>query len=248
MKIAAQLYTVRDYLKTEKDIAESLKKVKQTGYDAVQLSGLGKCDPAWLANQLRGNGLTVCATHTPYERLVSETDDVIAENLLYGNKYVGLGYYIADNADGYKAAAEKLAAVAEKVHDAGMRFVYHNHRHEFTRAFGERPIDIILGASNKIGLLADLFWAQAAGFNPAQFVRENADRIDVVHFKDMGIDEKERLVFCEVFGGNMDYGSIYEACAETGVEWAAVEQDVCPGDPFVSLDISLKNLRAHGMA
>lgn len=37
--LAAQLYTIREYTKTPKDIAESMKKIKAIGYDAVQISG-----------------------------------------------------------------------------------------------------------------------------------------------------------------------------------------------------------------
>jgi len=40
--IAAQLYTVRDFMKTPEDMAKSLKKVKALGYGAVQLSGNGQ--------------------------------------------------------------------------------------------------------------------------------------------------------------------------------------------------------------
>jgi hypothetical protein len=39
--IAAQLYTVRDFMKTPGDMAKSLKMVKALGYGAVQLSGNG---------------------------------------------------------------------------------------------------------------------------------------------------------------------------------------------------------------
>ena len=40
--IAAQLYTVREFMKTPADIAKSLKKVRALGYEAVQLSGHGE--------------------------------------------------------------------------------------------------------------------------------------------------------------------------------------------------------------
>ena len=36
-------------------------------------------------------------------------------------------------------------------------------------------------------------------------------------------------------------------CAEANVEWYAVEQDICQRDPFESLAISYKNLRAMGI-
>ena len=48
--IAAQLYTLREFLKTEEDISLSLKKVSEIGFKAVQVSGIGK-----IAQTLRSN-------------------------------------------------------------------------------------------------------------------------------------------------------------------------------------------------
>ena len=56
-QIAAQLYTLREFLKTPEDIAISLKKVKKIGFDAVQVSGLGPIDAAELKKILDGEGL-----------------------------------------------------------------------------------------------------------------------------------------------------------------------------------------------
>ena len=44
-QIAAQLYTLREHLKTPADIAASLKKVKAIGFDAVQLAMRGLAAP-----------------------------------------------------------------------------------------------------------------------------------------------------------------------------------------------------------
>ena len=43
--VGAQLYTVREFCKTIDGIAESLKKVRDIGYTAVQISGFGPADP-----------------------------------------------------------------------------------------------------------------------------------------------------------------------------------------------------------
>ena len=40
-QLAAQLYTVREFTKTPADIAQTVKKVKQLDYEAVQCSALG---------------------------------------------------------------------------------------------------------------------------------------------------------------------------------------------------------------
>ena len=62
--IAAQMYTVRDFTKTISDIAESVKKVKAIGYDAMQVSGFGPIDPAELKKIADDNDIEICATHT----------------------------------------------------------------------------------------------------------------------------------------------------------------------------------------
>ena len=44
--IAAQLYTVCEFLKTPTDVAKSFKKIRAIGYEAVQASGLGPIEMA----------------------------------------------------------------------------------------------------------------------------------------------------------------------------------------------------------
>ena len=67
--LAAQLYTVREFMKTPADIAASMKKVKALGYDAVQTSGHGPIAPEEMKRIVDGEGLTICATHISYERM-----------------------------------------------------------------------------------------------------------------------------------------------------------------------------------
>jgi len=44
-RVAARLYTARDFTKTPAEIATTLKKVKKLGYNAVQLSTFGLIEP-----------------------------------------------------------------------------------------------------------------------------------------------------------------------------------------------------------
>jgi sugar phosphate isomerase/epimerase len=68
-------------------------------------------------------------------------------------------------------------------------------------------------------------------------------RMGVVHLKDLEIIDYKQ-VFAEVGEGNLNFKAIIEACREIGVEWYVVEQDECRRDPFESLAISLRNLKA----
>ncbi|MCX7714237.1 MAG: sugar phosphate isomerase/epimerase [Clostridia bacterium] len=246
-KIAAQMYTLREFTRTPEDIASTLKKVKEIGYDAIQISGFCPCDPAYIKELLDENGLFVCATHMPFRRLVQETDNVIAEHKLWNCPYIGIGS-MPDEFRASKEAVLKfveiMKPIADKIYDEGMKFVYHNHRFEFTKDNGKTFFEYMADAVNpeKFGFLADTYWIQAGGANPAKFIRDYANYIDVVHLKDMQIiNDKETMA--EVGEGNMDWESIIGECEKADVKWYAVEQDICYRNQFESMKISLENLK-----
>ena len=54
-------------------------------------------------------------------------------------------------------------------------------------------------------------------------------------------------IMAEVGEGNLNWPAILNACRESGVAWYAVEQDICQRDPFDSLAISYRNLKAWGL-
>lgn len=250
MEIAAQLYTVRAKTQTEQDIAQTLRKIKEIGYDWVQISAFGKCRAEFLRDELEKNGLRVCATHTPIERITDETENVIAEHKLLGIPYVGLGYYPAKTLEDAKGLLKRILPAARKLHESGLQFIYHNHFMEFARMEnGQRVLDYYLEQTTpeEFGLLPDLYWLQFAGLSPEKFLTEHADRIRVIHLKDMKVDgESGDRRFAEIYNGNMDYDSILKTAEQSGVLYAAVEQDECYGtDPFESLQISRRNIRAH---
>ena len=50
----------------------------------------------------------------------------------------------------------------------------------------------------------------------------------------------------EVGEGNLDWTAIIKATIKAGVEALIVEQDICPGDPFESAQISYNNIASWG--
>src|SRR5688572_32942725 len=90
-RLAAQLFTLREYTQTPTDIAKTLARVKKLGYDAVQLSALGPIDPKELASILSNEGLTCCATHVSLDRMKNETSAVIDDHKLWNCEYTAIG-------------------------------------------------------------------------------------------------------------------------------------------------------------
>lgn len=251
MKVAAQLYTLREFLKTPEDIEKTLKRVKEIGYDAVQVSGMGSIDPQDLNTIVEREGLTICATHIGFDRLQNNLDSVINDHKLWGCKNVGLGImpmeYRKDKA-GFKKFAKEVSDIADKLQQNGLQFIYHNHNFEFVKFGNKTGMDILLENSNQsIDFEIDTYWVQSGGADPAQWITKVAGRMDVVHFKDMAVDDSGEILMAEVGEGNLNWDRIIQVCEDIGVEWVCVEQDVCQRDPFESLTISLKNLKEMGL-
>ena len=249
-QLAAQLYTVRDFTNTPADIATTMKKVKQLGYDAVQCSALGVIDAHELKRIVDGEGLTICATHTDYERMRNEPQAVIDEHNLWGCKHAAIGGLPQEyrNAEGYARFAKDASKVGKRLAEGGLTFSYHNHSFELERFNGRTGLELLYEESDPkyFNSELDTYWIQHGGGDPAAWIRKLKGRADIIHLKDMAMDGHTQL-FAEVGEGNLNWPAILDACKEAGVEWYIIEQDTCQRDPFESLGISLRNLKEMGL-
>ena len=117
MNVAAQLYTLRDFLKTPDDIRQTLKKVRKIGYQAVQVSGMGPVDPVMLRQMADDAGVCICATHISYDRLRNDLKAVIQEHKVWDCRYIGLGSMpeqFRDSKDGYLAFAKEFNEISNQ--------------------------------------------------------------------------------------------------------------------------------------
>ncbi|NMB97871.1 MAG: sugar phosphate isomerase/epimerase [Clostridiaceae bacterium] len=248
-KIVAQLYTLRDFCQTAEDLAETFKKVRSIGYEAVQVSAIGPIDPVKVKELADKEGLKIIVTHISYNRLKNDLDALIKEHKLWDCYYIGLGAMPAEfrtSKEGFIAFAKEFNEIGKRIKDNGLRFVYHNHKFEFEKFDGVTGMEILYNETNPevFDFEIDTYWVQAGGGNPTDWIRKMKGRMDVVHLKDMAI-VKDQQVFAEIGQGNLNWQSIIEACEEIGVKWYCVEQDVCMRDPFESMAMSyeyLKNL------
>ncbi len=248
--LAAQLYTVREFTQSPSDIAETMKKVRQIGYEAVQLSALAPMDPKELRKIVDGEGLTVCATHIPYERMRDDPEGVIEEHKILGCKHPAIGGLPQEyrNAEGFSRFAKEASEVAKRLAEGGLTFSYHNHSFELEK-FGDRTgLEILYEDSDPQYFTGeiDTYWIQHGGGSPVAWINKLKGRLPLVHLKDMTMKGREQIM-AEVGEGNLDWPAILPACREAGVEWYIVEQDTCQRDPFESLKISLENLKAMGV-
>ena len=247
--IAAELYTLREHLRDADAIAAGLARVRDIGYEGVELAGLGPIEAGRLGGLLEETGLAACSAHVRWERLRDETDAVIEDCARWRCGHVAVPVMPQQfrSAEGYAHFAAAATAVAARLREAGIRLSYHNHAYELQRYGRETGLEILYRTSDPSLLdgQIDTYWVQYGGGNPAAWIRRLRGRAPTVHVKDMDVSDGSP-VMAEVGEGNLDWADVLAACRDAGVEWLIVEQDECRRDPFESLAISRRNLRALG--
>lgn len=186
--IAAQMYTLRDFTKTAEDLRSTFQKVSAMGYEAIQISAIGPIDPKLVKEYADESGLAICATHVSWDRLTNDLDALAAEHKLWNCKNIGLGSLpeiFRTGQEGYREFAKLMSDIAVTLKDQhDLQFVYHNHDFEFERFDGMTGMEILLTESDPaVGFELDLYWVQAGGGSPAEWIRKVAGRMQVVHLK-----------------------------------------------------------------
>ena len=252
MKIAAQLYNTREYCKTPADIEATLRRTKEIGYNVIQISGFGPCDPDLIAGWVKEIGLEICLTHVPWQRLAdpAELKKVIAEHKKYGCPIIGLGARPGDtypsSYEGWTRFVKKANELTKQIKAEGLDFSYHNHDFEFEKWNGITALDRLINEVPEMLFTLDTFWVQAGGASPVKYIKKLEGRIKVVHFKDFRILNRTRQ-FAEIGQGNLDWDEIIPLCKSIVVTCAAIEQDNdWLKDPFESLAMSREFLLKKG--
>lgn len=243
-KIGAQLFTVRDFCQTRDGFENTLKRLREIGYQAVQISAVGPIPPEDLKALCDRYGMEIYCTHKPVDAFLKQTEDVIQYHKTLGCPIAGLGHP-GDHLSDPERFVVQLNQVTEQLKKEGIIFLYHHHALEFQRLPDGQVIFEYLEKHAKFGFIVDVYWLAIAGMNPAAVIRRLGSRAQIIHFKDLAVFGNDACM-AEVMEGNLNWDEIFAACEEAGCQAALVEQDICRRDPFESLAISYRNLKTKG--
>ena len=251
-RIGAQFYTIRDFIKTVEDFDVSCKKIADIGYKIVQISGC-PLDAKDMKPILDKYGLQVVLTHKKFNDFEEDLNGVIEYNKTLGCNICGLGSIPGE----YMKSKEKLFEFIEKakvycdaIKKEGMVFAYHNHAREFIKYDGKYIFDYLVKETDPdvFVFTVDAYWCQVAGIDCARLIEKLGKRAVVLHYKDLKVtlDNGRAPEMAEVGYGNLDWDLITKVGEKAGSQYAVVEQDICPADPFDSLKMSYDYLTAKG--
>lgn len=242
--IGLQLYTIRELFAA--DPMGTLEKVAKIGYREVEYGGGGydAMDHAALRKTTDRLGLKAPSVHIPYEMLLGKFDAAVKMAKTLGADTVILPYMTDEHRTeaGWTAALPNFNRFGTELRKAGLGFAYHNHDFEFTNAPGgvtlyDRMLKACDPAVVKVEL--DLFWAIAAGQDPAALIRRLAGRLYAYHVKDRRADGS----MCAVGEGKIDFASLFKLNRLAGVRHFYVENDQAPAPYLPDITTSYRTLR-----
>lgn len=250
MEYGIQLYTLRNFLKTPQDVEKTFKKVADMGVSVVQYSGGCAMKAEELKKISDENGIKITVTHSPYERIISDTEKLCEEHKLFGAGSIGLGMmperYRKNNFQNLPVFIEEMNIAAEKLGEFGLKLAYHNHFIEFKTYEGKKVLDILADEIKKLDFILDTYWVKFAKESNEYYINKLAGRLTDVHFKDyrriMGLIP----VMCELGRGVIDFGNLIPLFEKAGTQNILIEQDISK-NPFKSLEISLAYLNKQGV-
>ncbi len=246
-KLGLQLYTIRAYMKDEENIKRSFERLSKMGIEEVQTADCAI--PFEKYGQLaKEAGLTIVGTHDDVNRMCNDPIEAMRLHDCLGTKLMGTGGFWAQDLQSYLNFIEKVNKLCEVIGPKGYKFTYHHHSHEFIKYGDKRAIDYLIEGLNPkyTSFVVDTYWIQNAGGDVRWWIEKLKGRIDVLHLKEMGFNDKGSFI-TEIGNGNINWEGVIDTALSTGIEHFVIEQDDYPGDPFDSVQKSVDYLRANFM-
>jgi sugar phosphate isomerase/epimerase len=262
--IGLQLYTVRDAV--AKDLPGTLRQLAEIGYREVELAGTTRT-AAELRKLIADHGLACPSIHTSMAELQTGAEQKIEFAGALGSQYLVCSFpWTADSRfrnstatqgiaagitlDDWKWNAEQLNRIGELARKAGVRCGYHNHNMEFRSYDGVTAFDELLRLTDPalVTMELDIAWVVTAGVDPLQYLTKHADRIALLHVKEVRKDlrvtrDRVEAQTTEVGSGQIDWKKLFAAMDPQRIRHYFVEQENFDRPPMEAVKISYEYLR-----
>ncbi|MDO4948940.1 MAG: sugar phosphate isomerase/epimerase [Bacteroidales bacterium] len=207
-EMGLQLYSARKLIGDSAKYAENhvavLKQIADMGYTQVEAAcyGNGKLygvDPKQFKADCEAVGLEVLSSHTTRaltkEELASGDftealkwwDECIAAHKEAGMKYIVTPWSnVPETLKDAKTYCDYMNAVGKKCTEAGIKYGYHNHAHEFQKVEDKVYYDFMLENTDPqfVFFQMDVYWAVRGQVSPVDYFNKYAGRFVLLHIKD----------------------------------------------------------------
>lgn len=237
MKIGLQLYTIRDSYENAKEFKAAIKKVKELGYEGVEFAGYAGMEAEELKAFIDETGITAISAHHSLQDLEFKLEETIQYDKILGCKYIVCAYAQTTSKEEVDHVVRVMSNAKKVAAEYGMEALYHNHSNEFVvLEDGSLPLALIGESCN---LELDTFWVFHAGVEPCSFLKNNAEKISLVHLKDGNFEGTP----CAIGEGFNNIKGIREMSERIDSPWLIVENDKPVPDGISDVSRSISYLK-----
>ncbi|WP_299166577.1 sugar phosphate isomerase/epimerase [uncultured Arthrobacter sp.] len=247
--ISIQLYTLRSIMRGE-GVDATLASLADFGYTKVELAGLYGRTADSMRSTLDSLGITPSSSHDGISSSPAALETKIANAVTLGQTHINVPYLASSAADDWRRWADQMNVEAAAAREAGLKYGYHNHAHEFTTDLGGgvTPWDIFTSRLDPklVHLEVDLYWAVTGGVgvgaaDPIQFaidtIHQAPQKVLQYHVKDRDSSGD----FADLGTGTIDFARIFQA--HKPKEYI-VENDQPDVTPLQTAEVGYDYLRA----
>ncbi len=263
-----QLWTVKEEL--ARDFEGTLRQLKRIGYSRVEAAGWVGRSPADFRRGVAAAGLDCVSCHFSMSDLIDEHESKLAQA-----REVGVRYFVASSPhsakpldpakpwvfavaeamtiDDWRRNAEAMNRIGATAKAMGMRFGYHNHPAEFLTIDGVFVWDELMRLTNPADVCfeLDLGWVAGAGYDPAAMLTKYADRIELLHVKDIAARARRPgtivtdLTTTPIGAGTIDWRATFAAADKARIHsWFVEQEPPFTRSPLEGLTQSMAYLRS----
>lgn len=236
-QISINLESLQDRMANTAQIRESMKGLKDAGYEYIEvLHFLNPDDGTTWAQILEENGLRASSIHELYEDIEREPQRIADKAKSLGCRYIACGlsrFTVWEDEKSLEELADGLNRLGRFFKEQGLQLLYHNHNMEFAKYDGKHTaLEYIFDHTDAdlVGAELDAYWVHLSGSSPAAWCWRLGARLKAIHLKDLGvtgISTPEKYIktpsVMALGYGNLDLEGIVKAADEAGCNWFIVE-------------------------
>jgi sugar phosphate isomerase/epimerase len=196
LKVGIQLYSIRNAM--ARNPLEAIESVGKLGYKFVEFAnhnaiddygcGFG-VDALVMKEKLDSYGMKAVSSHV--QPINFDNVDKVIEyyNILGCENLVNPADFF-ENKDDVLRKCEQYNKIGEKLKNAGISYLYHNHFHEFQKFDGEHVLEIMKNNLDPafVNFQLDTYWALRGGIDPVEIIKKFGKAIKLIHQKDFSSD------------------------------------------------------------
>lgn len=257
-QISINLESLQDRMGNTAEIRETIKGLKKSGYEYIELLHFLNPDDGTSWKQiLDENHMQVSSIHELYEDIEKEPERIAEKAKTLGCRYIASGlsrFTVWEDEKSLKELTEGLNRLGAYFKKQGLELLYHNHNMEFAKYDGEHTaLEYIFENTDPelVGVELDVYWVHLSGSDPVAWCKKIGRRLKVIHLKDLGVtgistpEQYIKTPSVMALGyGNLDIEEIVKSAEEAGCEWFMVETHTgwINNDSLYTADLSYKYL------